>query len=158
MTIIWQTTNQEPWVSALIDGAIKFKTRNRRPHIVPGTPVILHASTRLWPEWREFRNSIMESYIEKLDRLKQNLGMALGIGIISQVDITAECYGWDDLEAWDVTWGNCAAKYAWACNPIYRFTQPFKIRGFQAPFVRAKKETVEKMFDLNPEVREFLNE
>lgn len=156
MITIWQTTNQEPWVSALIDGAIKFKTRTQKPCIPIGSPVILHASTKLWPDWREFENEIMEPYIVRIRQSKQNLGMALGIGIISQVGLTQELCDFEDLIPWDVAWGNCAAEYMWACDPILRFTQPFKIRGFQAPFVRAKEETIEKMLNLNPEIKKWL--
>jgi hypothetical protein len=153
---IWQTTNQEPWVSALVDGAIKFKTRTQRPCVTVGTPVILHASTRWWPALNEFRNEIMGAYVDCLNELRPNLGKALGIGIISQVGPTDECVDWNDLEPWDVTWGNCAAEYMWACDPVLKFKQPFKIRGFQAPFARAKADTITLMHELNPEVAEFL--
>jgi len=130
---IWQTTNQEPWVSALVDGVIAFKTRTSKPCVPVGAPVLLHASTKVWPAWREFRNPIMRRYAEAMT--PSTRGRVLGVGIVSRICLASE-YSKKARRPWDMFWGNCCATWAWACDPIIKLDTPVKICGFQAPFAR----------------------
>ena len=159
---VWQTTNQQPWVSAFVDGAIKFKTRNMKPpEKAIGCPVLLHASTKIWPDWLMVDNPVMRSYADRMQELrKETFGKVLAVGILHSIR-TSDTVSSKDLRPWDMAdrygsqW-NCAAAWAWNCRQILRLTNPVKIRGFQAPFARAKEESIQAVLAANPEAADIL--
>ena len=153
MNEIWQTTNQEPWVSALVNGDILFKTRTSRPVVPVGAKLLLHASTKIWPAWEHFTNRTMQRYASLIPQLrKETCGKIIGVGTVSLVCPTSRLPRSWSVKPWDVTWGNCAAPWAWTCEAIVRLETPVKARGFQAPFCRAKQETIDLVRELNPGV------
>lgn len=152
---IWQTTNQEPWVTAFVEGAIKFKTRTSPIYAPVGSPILLHCSTKLWPAWREFDNKVMLRYVERLPELRRNLGHVIAVATLSHIGTFSD-YSNEDLLPWKVTWGNCAAFYTWECSDILILKTPVKARGFQAPFCRAKPDTVKRVLSANPKAARIL--
>ena len=150
---IWQTTNQEPWTSALVDGAIKFKTRTQKPTVPIGAPVLLHASTRPWPDIYWLTYPVMKRYVEAMGT--DTRGKVLGIGIMARVCLASD-YPAKDRAPWNTAQGNCCAMWAWACSWILKLAQPVKARGFQVPFGRAKPETVKAVLAANPGVKAWL--
>ena len=158
---IWQTTNQEPWVTAMCDRIIQFKTRMKRVTVKPGTPVFLHASTKLWPAHADLVHPAMRNLLDfEMDRLKSNMGHILAVGIVSDImpirDVPMEEWG-----PWETNWGGtryCVADYAWYCTPLHVLNKPVPARGFQAPFCRAKPEVIQLAYRKNPGLKQKIVE
>lgn len=156
-TYIWQTTNQQPWVSALADGLITAKTRRSKPSVPVGATVLLHASKNLWPDcdglvWAQ----------DTLDDFRDlPRGAVLAVATVEAVGRTENILRPDEYVWWDVVFSvtrsyNSAAEWTVRFKDIVPLVSPIPARGFQPPFYRAKKETIDKILEQNPELRERL--
>lgn len=146
---IWQTTNQQPWVYALSSGLITVKTRTSKPVVPEGAIVLLHASkSRLWPHWKNL------DWTKGCDSKNWVRGAIEAVGIVEAVGETRtilrseEYYYWDVFNDESPTW-NCAAAYSVRFSKVMQLKNPVPVRGFQAPYVRAPKATINKVIKMN---------
>lgn len=147
---IWQTTNQQPWVEAVLSGLTTVKTRTSKPVVPIGAFVLLHASKTMWPEWRNL------SWAEPWDPSKLNLGMVVGVARTCSVAPSEMLMTTRERKVFDVPWGNCAAYWGVKFDRIHRLPKPVPAKGFQAPFARARPETVRAVLRSNPGVRDWI--
>jgi len=150
---VFQTTNQEPWVEAVLSGRVTAKTRTSKPNIRPGDVVLLHASKSMWPGWRNIKWASGAG----VDPKRLHLGCVVGVATVKAVAPSREMLSAREARAWDLDNGrNCAAEWAVRFEDIVRLENPVPARGFQAPYCRAKRETVESVAAANPCLRERL--
>ena len=160
MKEIWQTTNQQPWVNALADGIISIKTRTTAPIVPLGAVVLLHSSkTSFWPHWKGLK------WAKDLDVLSMPRGVVQAIAIVDKVDLTQELMTKKEYKFWNVDYvdrqGNhirydSSAEFAVRFKNIIKLKKPVFVKGFQSPFARAKKKTIEEVTRLNPSLRSIL--
>lgn len=144
---IWQTTNQQPWVEALACGLITVKTRVMQPVVPIGATVFLHASkSRLWRFWRNL------NWTTRMDPNSWDRGKIVAVAEVEDVGPSKEILKNKEWKFWNVSgqnpW-NSAAGWSIRFKNIHRLKTPVEAKGFQAPFARAKKETIEKVLELN---------
>lgn len=146
---IWQTTNLQPWIEALASNLISIKTRTSFPVVPIGAIVFLHASkSKVWPYWSGL------SWAAKLDPKNWDRGKIVAIAEVENVGLSNKIFKNTEKKFWEVE-DDCAyiwssiAEWAIRFKNIHRLKIPVETRGFQAPFVRAKQETIEKVLKLN---------
>lgn len=163
---IWQTTNQEPWVEAILSKRVPGKTRTTKPIVPIGVTVLLHTSKKRWPDWKWLKWS------HEVNFSKLHLGHIVGIAKVSNVGLSSELLSAKDYNHWECLdnfseW-NCAAEWTVLFSDVIRLKTPVKARGFQAPYCRAKQETIdainsnnngilEEYCDLNRKKNDFSN-
>lgn len=147
---IWQTTNQEPWVEALLSGKIGVKTRTSRPVVPLDAFVLLHASKAMWRGWKDLL------WTGDFDKSVLYPGCIVGVAKVADKGITSRIITKDQRKWWDLKGGrNCAAEFAVRFKNIHRLKTPVPTKGFQSPFCRAKDETVEALIKANPYLRDL---
>jgi hypothetical protein len=151
---IWQTTNQQPWVEAVLSGRTAVKTRTTSIHAPLGAVVLLHASKhRLWPDWHYL------SWADDidLDALKATMGCVCGIATIVDIGESEQMLTAREWKAFTFrNGGGCPAQYGVRFDDIRRLAVPVPIRGFQLPYARAKAETIDAVAAANKDVRKLL--
>lgn len=162
MSNIWQTTNQQPWVSALADGLITIKTRIAQPHVPVGATVFLHASkSDVWPHWRGL------AWIDGLDLDVRKLprGVILAVATVKSVGLTADLMKDRERKFWYVDYEksdgqvidyDSAAEFAVRFVDVVKLKKPVAVKGMLTPFAHAKDETVKAVIKANPPLRKRL--
>src|SRR5579871_1792702 len=151
MSNIWQTTNQQPWASALADGLITVKTRTAQPSVLPGDTVLLHASkSGVWRDWRGL------SWTKDIDVPKLPRGVILAIATVEAVGPSEHLMTKSEKKLWKVKApaGNydSRAYYAIRYRDITKLGVPVPVDGMLTPFARAKDTTIKKLLKLNPKL------
>lgn len=153
---IWQTTNQQPWVYALSHGIITAKTRMSQPCVPVGSLVFLHASkSRLWKYWQGLK------WASEIDPKDFERGTIEAVAVVEKVDWSDLVLKKGEYKYWDVYENgnfvyNSVGQYAIRFKNITPLKVPVAAKGFQAPFARAKEETVKRVLKSNPELKSYL--
>lgn len=160
MSEIWQTTNQQPWVTALADGRIKVKTRNVESSLPVGATVFLHASkSSVWKDWRGLK------WARKLDVPKLPRGVIVAVATVKAVGHSDAVLTSRERPYWDVEYVdrngvhviyNSAASFAVRFKDVVKLKKPVAVTGMLTPFAHAKDATVKKVIKANPSLRKRL--
>jgi hypothetical protein len=146
--VIWQTTNMQPWVEALLSGRTTVKTRSGRPAVPVGAVVLLHAS-----KTKTFKRFDMFPWIGNIDfdALKASMGCVCGIGVVKTIGHSLAIMTAKERKLFTSSDGEfCGATYGIKYHSLVRLKVPVPTVGFQAPFARAKPETIEAVIKFNP--------
>jgi len=160
MNEIWQTTNQQPWVQAIVDGLITAKTRTTKPCVPEGSVILLHASkSSLWRYWRGLKwVDKLKSPIKEIPR-----GKVVAVATVKKVGLSERVLKKGEYKYWDVynyvneqgnLFYNSVARYAIRFSNVVSLKSPVDAKGFQAPFARAKPQTVVDILDANPSLED----
>lgn len=145
---IWQTSNKQPWVEALLTGVTVFKTRSLGIYVPPeGTIVLLHASTSLYPGWKNYK------WTDNMDVQNLKRGGIVGIAILGKHVMASPRTMGKSWRAFKTRDGQGRPNYLAIEFQHIRRTPFIQCKGKQVPFHRADKEVVRR---LNYTLRKYI--